>query len=318
MGTIIKDYGFVVTHEEMKHWGASGSSRFGRIDAIADAAVAIAKAEAARIHRMEFEKERRRVYHETYLAPTAQNVAPPPRVYTMNVTKFRRKAIAYALLRRSMRFLAFYSVSFPKGMPDDVGFRIWNKVLTRLRKDFGLKSYLWVMERQKNGTLHYHMLTNDFMNVTEVNRITAVAIENEVHAGHCNWGKSSFEKYNGVDVEPVVKNRFALRPVSRHTIILRVVRYLSKYMSKDIRSESHRVWHCSRLVSALCTAAAVDECDMREIVEEADAAGRPVKIIQSSFATVIITAVIDSVAFRDTIIRINDEIYNYFEQHNLF
>lgn len=318
MGTIIKDYGFVVTHEEMKHWGASGSSRFGRIDTIADAAVAIAKAEAARIHRMEFEKERRRVYRQTYLAPTGQNVTAPPRVYTMNVSKFRRKAIAYALLRRSMRFLAFYSVSFPKGMSDDVGFRIWNKVLTRLRKDFGLKSYLWVMERQQNGTLHYHMLTNDFMNVTEVNRITAVAIENEVRAGHCCWGKSSFEKYNGVDVEPVVKNRFALRPVSRHVIILRVVRYLSKYMSKDVRSESHRVWHCSRLVSALCTAAAVDECDMREIVEEADAARRPVKIIQSSFATVVITAVIDSVAFRDTIIRINDGIYNFFEKHNLF
>ena len=28
---------------------------------------------------------------------------------------------------------------------------------------FGLKSYLWVAERQKNGTLHFHLITHNIV-----------------------------------------------------------------------------------------------------------------------------------------------------------
>lgn len=318
MGLLIKDYGFVLTPEYCNSWGVSGSSRFGRISSVIDATTAILNAEAARVERVEILKHDRRVRELTKPLRPASSVTAPKRVYTMNAGKFRRKAFAYALLRRSMRFLAFYTVSFPAGMPDDVAYRIWNKLLTRLRTSLRLKSYLWCMERQKNGTVHYHMLTNDFMNVTEVNRFAAVCIENEVRRGACSWGNSSFERYNGVDVKAVIKSSTMLRAIDRNKIIYKVARYLSKYMSKDLRSEAHRVWHCSRLVSALCTAAAVDECDMRELVDEYERGGKRVKVLAAQFATIVICPVIDSVAFRDTVVRINDAIYDFFERYNLF
>ena len=318
MGLLIKDYGFVLTPECCNSWGVSGSSRFGRISSVIDATTAILNAEAARVERVEILKHDRRVRELTKPLRPASSVTAPKRIYRMNANKFRRKAFAYALLRRSMRFLAFYTVSFPAGMPDDVAYRIWNKLLTRLRTSLRLKSYLWCMERQKNGTVHYHMLTNDFMNVTEVNRFAAVCIENEVRRGACSWGNSSFERYNGVDVKAVIKSSAMLRAIDRNKIIYKVARYLSKYMSKDLRSEAHRVWHCSRLVSALCTAAAVDECDMREIIDEYERNGKQVKVLTAQFATIIICPVIESVAFRDTLIRINDAIYDFFEQHSLF
>lgn len=318
MGILIKDYGFVLTPDFVKSWGASGSSRFGRLSLVVDATTAVLQAEAARVERVAFIREESRMRRLAKSLQPADEVPAEPRTYSMNAAKFRRKAFAYALLRRSLRFLAFYSISFPVGMPDDVAYRIWNKLLTRLRRSLGLKSYLWCMERQKNGTVHYHMLTNDFMNVTEVNRYAAVCIDNEVSRGACSWGNSCFERYNGVDVKAVVKSSTRLQMTDRMKLITRVARYLSKYMSKDLRRERHRVWHCSRLVSALCVTASVDECDFRELVDEAEASGRPVKVIQAQFASVVICPVIESVAFRDTLIRINDAIYDFFEQHSLF
>lgn len=318
MGILIKDYGFVLTPDFVKSWGASGSSRFGRLSLVVDATTAVLQAEAARVERVAFIQERRRIYANVPKVESDRTPKAPERLYSMNAGKFRRKAFAYALLRKSLRFLAFYSISFPLGIPDDVAFRIWNKLLTRLRRSLGLKSYLWCMERQKNGTVHYHMLTNDFMNVTEVNRYAAVAIDNEVIRGNCSWGNSCFERYNGVDVKAIVKSSTRLQMTDRMKLITRVARYLSKYMSKDLRRERHRVWHCSRLVSALCVAASVDECDFRELVDEAEASGRPVKVIQAQFASVVICPVIESVAFRDTLIRINDAIYDFFERHSLF
>lgn len=318
MGVFLKDYGFFIPNVDRHTWGVSGSARFGRIAVVSDCARALLESERGRVRAVSVRASARSQTATAAKPNSAADRSVASRVYTMNVSKFRRKAFAYACLRRSMRFLAFYSVSFPAGMPDDVGFRIWNKVLTRLRRDLRLKSYMWVMERQRNGTLHYHMLTNDFMNVQEVNRYVAVAIENEVNAGHCGWGSSSLERYNGVDVHKVTGSSAAVSAQPRMRIIAKVANYLTKYMSKEVRSETHRVWHCSRLVSALFVTAAVEEADMREIVDQFEQSGREVKVIQCEFGSVVICPVIDSVAFRDTIVRLNDAVYTYFERHNLF
>jgi hypothetical protein len=37
----------------------------------------------------------------------------------------------------------------------------------------GLSTYLWVAERQKNNTIHFHLLTNDFMEIRIVNEFMA-------------------------------------------------------------------------------------------------------------------------------------------------
>jgi len=72
-------------------------------------------------------------------------------------------------LKCSRRFIAFYSVSFPEGTTDDQAFECWNLWLTRLRKTYNLLNYIWVTERQKNGTIHYHMLTNNYMPILQIN-----------------------------------------------------------------------------------------------------------------------------------------------------
>jgi hypothetical protein len=72
-------------------------------------------------------------------------------------------------LEKSRKFLAFYSIRFPVGLPDEKAYKIFNTWFTRCRRDSGLKTYLWVAERQKNGTIHFHLLTNDFLPIKAVN-----------------------------------------------------------------------------------------------------------------------------------------------------
>ncbi len=76
------------------------------------------------------------------------------RTYTIPRSKVRSKSAAFFQVKQSKKFMAFYTVSFPPGIPDDLAYRLFNTWLTRLRdkkKGVGLKSYLWVAERQEGA-----------------------------------------------------------------------------------------------------------------------------------------------------------------------
>ncbi|MBB4037080.1 hypothetical protein GGR21_002995 [Dysgonomonas hofstadii] len=170
---------------------------------------------------------------------------PKKTIYTLNKKKVREKCSAFFGLRKSKKFLAFYSISFPQNFPDEFAYKCFNTVLTRLRKKCGLKSYLWVAERQKNGTIHFHMLTNTFMQIRIVNYFMARAINNQIRKKE-NKGKINvnfdIQKYNGVDVRHVNNNRKALNC------------YLTKYVSKNTISFYKLPYHSSHDISELFTA----------------------------------------------------------------
>ena len=162
--------------------------------------------------------------------------------YRLNKSKVKDKCTAFFELERSRKFCAFYSVSFPQGNSEEDIYKVWNTFLTNLRKTYGLKDYLWVAEYQKNGTLHYHMIVNVFMDIKRVNRAMAIALFHQKMLGSV-----SIDKYNGVDVERVTGSRNKLNS------------YLTKYISK---SETHNYkrapWRCSQSISALFTSVKID------------------------------------------------------------
>lgn len=174
------------------------------------------------------------------------------RFYSVPVMKVRDKCDAFFALRSSRAFCAFYSISFPLNISDDVAFRLLNIWLTRIRRDRKRFDYLWVTERQGNGTIHFHLITNSFLNIRVVNYYMAAAIQTAVDAKECSWGDSSKSLYNGVDVKRVHNSKG-------------VSRYLTKYLTKKKKDKDgnvieldnrfkHLAWHCSRRVSALFTA----------------------------------------------------------------
>lgn len=159
---------------------------------------------------------------------------------TINKTKVKKKIIAFCRLEKSKRFMAFYTISFPAGMSDDSCFATLNIILTRMRKLYGQFDYIWTAERQKNNTIHYHLITNKFFNIRIINHFAACSIQKQIYndkAYHINYSK---ENYNGVDVQRIYNSR-------------KVGHYISKYVTKNDISCSHCVWNCSRSVSALFT-----------------------------------------------------------------
>ena len=176
--------------------------------------------------------------------------------FKLNKSKVQSKMYAFFNLKRSKKFVAFYTFTFPAGTVDDQCFSCLNAILTFCREKFNLTNYLWIAEKQKNKTIHFHLLTNDFMPIEQVNRALAIIIDNKVLQGKMNWQGSSLSKYNGVDVDSIYgskrhkKTGKFLNPTQLRQLISN---YLTKYVSKNNDEFTHYCYHSSRSVSMLFT-----------------------------------------------------------------
>lgn len=170
--------------------------------------------------------------------------------YRLNKSKVRKRCFAFSRLKKSSKFFAFYTITFPVGLSDQSCYKYFNLWLTRCRKTAGLNSYLWVAGRQKNKTIHFHLLTNDYMGIKEVNGYMSKALTNgkkkETEEALNNIDP---EKYNGIDVKKVGNTRE------------KIVGYLSKYITKNDIEFYRLPWHCSRDVSRLFTSTNFQEED---------------------------------------------------------
>lgn len=300
----------------------SGSSYFGRILCTDDIAREIERAASIRAYRQAMYRRSRQQPDLGCFddAPESDNEGntttegATPRVartYTLNRREVFRRAYAYATLRVSMKFLAFYSVTFPEGIADEVAVRIWNNVLTRWRQELGLRSYLWVAEKQQNGTRHYHLLTNDWMPISDTNGIVAAAIDGEVQRGNCEWGNSSLSLYNGVDVKRVSAAGGKSVGGDRSTQVKKVARYLSKYIGKGKSESRWRLWHCSRVVSALVVKAWVQDVDFEYVMEAAEQSNRSWRIYKNDWCDIVFVDTVFTEEYAYWIERVNNAIWEY-------
>lgn len=305
MTLILKHYGAVRTKQDRDPGKCGGSSKFANFRDTFTRDIELVLRKSKSIQRYETHKE------EDERSETSRK-----RTYKMNAPKFKAKSFAYATLRKSMSFLAFYSISFPAGINDDIAYKILNSCLTVLRKKHGLKSYLWVMERQRNGTIHYHMLTNDFMYVRDVNDVIASSIDYYVERGQASWGKSSRTKYNGVDVKAIVKKGTTRNPLTRTEIVASVNRYLSKYLSKQDQPSSHRVWFCSRAVSALFISVSFSEDIAPYVLDDLYSVSDQWKVVHNFYCDIYFFATIKSDHWIETVGVINEKVWQWFSDHN--
>lgn len=178
----------------------------------------------------------------------------PTALYGLRKTKIRNKILNFFSLNKSKKFCAFYSISFPVEISDDIGYKVFNTWLTRCRKDCGLKSYLWVAERQKNGTLHFHLITHNYMAIRKVNDFMRQSLQTQKDKGLLDCKQRVIDKYNGVDVDNLYhskrkknnNNRLSQAEAQR-----KLSYYLTKYISKNEVKSNRLPWHCSRDISAL-------------------------------------------------------------------
>lgn len=217
---------------------------------------------------------------EDFGGSASRGLEKKPRTMCVNVPLLRARAVSLCMSPQSLRFLAFWTVTFPVGTPEDIAFAVFNSALTQMRKNLNLGSYLWAAETQKNGTIHYHLLCNRYMRIRAVNRIFATSINFHVEAGSIDWGRSSFERYNGVDVKYIFRSSSSATLQHKKRVAQKVVSYIMKYISKNPARTVHRRWHCSRCVSALPCKIEIEEVDMRVLFESMRAAGLRVRFVR--------------------------------------
>lgn len=174
------------------------------------------------------------------------------RQYKINKKEVRQRLLGFMNTMKGKRELYFWTVSFPQGMSDELCYQAYNTWLTSLRKYKMLKEYLWVAERQQNGTCHFHIGIPHRMDVYRANRMMAGTLKGLARKGELKESIHKLSRYNGVDI---AKNRktgrvvnFAIKKGSRA-----LATYLTKYVTKNDGGFKHLAWHNSRGYSGLFT-----------------------------------------------------------------
>jgi hypothetical protein len=174
-------------------------------------------------------------------------------VYKLNKKKIRNRIQVYVdLMRRSKKWktkeLFFWTITFPEKTPDDICYRLLNTWLTSCRQKNILHSYFWVSERQKNSTIHFHLLIPHRMNAKYANQIMMTSICTMIRKGLLKGSIAAAKRYNGVDIAKTRKKGSNKGPVinfleKKRTKLL--AWYLSKYVSKNNTEMNRLCWNCS-------------------------------------------------------------------------
>lgn len=172
--------------------------------------------------------------------------------YRVNKMEVRQRILSMINTMKGKRELYFWTVTFPAGMPDQLCYQGFNTWLTTLRQKKMLKDYIWIAERQQNGTIHFHIAIPHKMHVVTANRLMRTTLATFCRNKLINYSVFQAKRYNGVDI---CKNRktgrvtnFAIKKGSRA-----LANYLTKYVTKNDSGFPHLAWHNSRGFSALFT-----------------------------------------------------------------
>jgi hypothetical protein len=161
----------------------------------------------------------------------------------------------------------FLTLTMVTSCEDTKAARCLNKFLTVLRKQYGRFLYLWVAERQDNGNIHFHFITNRRF---PIRRINALWVYQQYNSGIINEeADSAIARYSNSlnTVADLYENgefddlALFLNPVDIRKIknIDSLSGYLTGYITKNKAEFSCLAWHCCRGVSALFTAMVVPE-----------------------------------------------------------
>jgi hypothetical protein len=183
------------------------------------------------------------------------------KTFTVNKKVVRHKILNFVNQMRGEKQLYFWTISFPEKTTDETCWLLLNKWLTRMRKEKLIREYLWIAERQQNGTAHFHMVVNRRMNVYKANGFMRAAIIHSIDNRELDWLRSAAARYNGVDIAKDRKTRrvvnFAKQKKARS-----LQNYLTKYLTKNDTPFKSLAWHNSREYSAILTEVRIATTEM--------------------------------------------------------
>jgi hypothetical protein len=173
--------------------------------------------------------------------------------YVIDKTEVTNRIKGYLNQMRGEKMLYFWTITFPNTTSEDTAYILLNKWLTRLRTEKMLKEYLWIAEKQENGTVHFHMVINQKMNVQKANKFMRASIMHSINKGEISYSRLDAMRYNGVDIAKDRKTRRVIN-FAKGNKQKSLTNYLTKYITKNNSTFTHLAWHSSRGYSNLITA----------------------------------------------------------------
>lgn len=173
--------------------------------------------------------------------------------YRVNKKEVVHRVRGFVNQMKGEKMLYFWTITFPEKTTDKAAFILLNKWLTRLRQEKMLREYLWVSERQQNGTIHFHMTINQKMNVHTANNFMRASIMHSINKGEVQWSREAAMKYNGIDISKDRKTR-RVTNFAKSKKQKSLTNYLTKYVTKNDGTFTHLAWHSSRGYSNIITA----------------------------------------------------------------
>lgn len=173
--------------------------------------------------------------------------------YRIDKKEVNHRIRGYLNQMKGEKLLYFWTITFPQSTNDDTAYILLNKWLTRLRQEKMLREYLWVSERQENGTIHFHMVINQKMNVQKANKYMRASIMHSINKGEITYSRVAAMRYNGVDIAKDRKTK-RVTNFAKQNKQKSLSNYLTKYVTKNDSIFTHLAWHSSREYSNLITA----------------------------------------------------------------
>jgi len=196
--------------------------------------------------------------------------------------------------------MGFLTLTLPSKQKHPTSFitkEILNQFLTEIRGETQMRNYIWRLEFQKNGNVHYHLVTDTYLNYFHARRVWNRCLSKygyiePYRAKHSAMSLSEYvaeyadEKHNDFNTlaKRYAKGKKAgwsqppsidMRSVASQKAI---AHYISKYFSKDNEkgpkknefdtdenSASMRLWFCSRSLSKLKTITGYCEASLFDI-----------------------------------------------------
>lgn len=153
--------------------------------------------------------------------------------YKVNASTTKRR-VWLLFLMPTIKNLYFLTVTFPQGTGDDCCKWLLNTVLTNLKKQGYFRDYLWVSERQENGTIHYHFFITQYTPASKIQKAISSSLTTAYKKGLSSYPPSKCKNYQGFffskNKKGKVQNLKKLKTNKRKL----VASYCAKYVAKDI------------------------------------------------------------------------------------
>jgi hypothetical protein len=189
--------------------------------------------------------------------------------------KIRKKLIAFARISKTLSFL---TLTFCNEVEDKKAVKVLADFLENAGKRSKDFQYLWVAEKQEENpifkkNIHFHIITNKFW---KIQRWWQYWLDLQAKYGITPRDKD-FKPSSAFDVKQVQKDN-----------IRGLVKYLTKYVTKNASLFGCQVWNCSKKISRLYTDFYTGMSFIRELerLEKLGVLGGELKVIPQEWCNI--------------------------------